>query len=431
MDQVDMEQKILRNLRESVMEEMDFSSEISDEKLFARIDYALMRESRKRLLSIEERTRLRRRVFDSFRRLDILQELLEDESVTEIMVNGMESIYLERGGRLSRWDRTFDSEEKLMDVVQQMAARVNRVVNTSSPIVDARLSDGSRIHVVLPPAAPDGPILTIRKFPSEPITMEQMIRIGSITREASVFLQRLVLAGYNLFISGGTGSGKTTFLNALSAYIPQDERVITIEDSLELRLSLAHCVRLEARNANLEGEREIRIRDLIRAALRMRPDRLILGEVRGEEALDMLQAMNTGHDGSLSTGHGNSPKDMLARLETMILTGGELPLPAVRGQMASALDVMVHLVRSRDGHRRVDSIVEVLGYEEGEVQLNSLFESRPGPDKEQVLIAVGTLYQQGKWRNAGLPEIPAVGGGDVSLCGGSGGDLADDGNSVL
>lgn len=408
MDQVDMEQKILRNLRESVMEEMDFSSEISDEKLFARIDYALMRESRKRLLSIEERTRLRRRVFDSFRRLDILQELLEDESVTEIMVNGMESIYLERGGRLSRWDRTFDSEEKLMDVVQQMAARVNRVVNTSSPIVDARLSDGSRIHVVLPPAAPDGPILTIRKFPSEPITMEQMIRIGSITREASVFLQRLVLAGYNLFISGGTGSGKTTFLNALSAYIPQDERVITIEDSLELRLSLAHCVRLEARNANLEGEREIRIRDLIRAALRMRPDRLIVGEVRGEEALDML-----------------------ARLETMILTGGELPLPAVRGQMASALDVMVHLVRSRDGHRRVDSIVEVLGYEEGEVQLNSLFESRPGPDKEQVLIAVGTLYQQGKWRNAGLPEIPAVGGGDVSLCGGSGGDLADDGNSVL
>ncbi len=431
MDQVDMEQKILRNLRESVMEEMDFSSEISDEKLFARIDYALMRESRKRLLSIEERTRLRRRVFDSFRRLDILQELLEDESVTEIMVNGMESIYLERGGRLSRWDRTFDSEEKLMDVVQQMAARVNRVVNTSSPIVDARLSDGSRIHVVLPPAAPDGPILTIRKFPSEPITMEQMIRIGSITREASVFLQRLVLAGYNLFISGGTGSGKTTFLNALSAYIPQDERVITIEDSLELRLSLEHCVRLEARNANLEGEREIRIRDLIRAALRMRPDRLIVGEVRGEEALDMLQAMNTGHDGSLSTGHGNSPKDMLARLETMILTGGELPLPAVRGQMASALDVMVHLVRSRDGHRRVDSIVEVLGYEEGEVQLNSLFESRPGPDKEQVLIAVGTLYQQGKWRNAGLPEIPAVGGGDVSLCGGSGGDLADDGNSVL
>ena len=431
MDQVDMEQKILRNLRESVMEEMDFSSEISDEKLFARIDYALMRESRKRLLSIEERTRLRRRVFDSFRRLDILQELLEDESVTEIMVNGMESIYLERGGRLSRWDRTFDSEEKLMDVVQQMAARVNRVVNTSSPIVDARLSDGSRIHVVLPPAAPDGPILTIRKFPSEPITMEQMIRIGSITREAAVFLQRLVLAGYNLFISGGTGSGKTTFLNALSAYIPRDERVITIEDSLELRLSLTHCVRLEARNANLEGEREIRIRDLIRAALRMRPDRLIVGEVRGEEALDMLQAMNTGHDGSLSTGHGNSPKDMLARLETMILTGGELPLPAVRGQMASALDVMVHLVRSRDGHRRVDSIVEVLGYEEGEVQLKSLFESRPGPDKEQVLIAVGTLYQQGKWRNAGLPEIPAVGGGDVSLCGGSGGDLADDGNSVL
>ena len=373
MDQVDMEQKILRNLRESVMEEMDFSSEISDEKLFARIDYALMRESRKRLLSIEERTRLRRRVFDSFRRLDILQELLEDESVTEIMVNGMESIYLERGGRLSRWDRTFDSEEKLMDVVQQMAARVNRVVNTSSPIVDARLSDGSRIHVVLPPAAPDGPILTIRKFPSEPITMEQMIRIGSITREASVFLQRLVLAGYNLFISGGTGSGKTTFLNALSAYIPQDERVITIEDSLELRLSLAHCVRLEARNANFEGEREIRIRDLIRAALRMRPDRLIVGEVRGEEALDMLQAMNTGHDGSLSTGHGNSPKDMLNRLETLFLMGLEIPLAAIRQQIASGIDIMIHLGRLRDKSRRVLEISEVGSVVDGKIELHPLF----------------------------------------------------------
>ena len=379
------------------MEELDLSEEISDEELLARIDRVLLRQ---RFLSVGQRTFCRKQLFDSFRRLDILQELVEDPSITEIMVNGTQAVFLERDGKLLRWNRRFSSEEKLADVIQQIVSRVNRVVNTSSPIVDARLEDGSRVHAVLPPVAPDGPILTIRKFAREPLTMETLLDWGSLTEGAAAFLRRLVEARYNLFISGGTGSGKTTFLGALSRFIPSSERVITIEDSAELQLvSIPNLVRLEARNANLEGENEVTIRDLIRASLRMRPDRIIVGEVRGKEALDMLQAMNTGHDGSLSTGHGNSPRDMLARLETMVLMGGELPSAAVRGQIGSALDVMVHLGRLRDGSRKVLEIVEVVGDETGKLQCRPLFSFCRETER---LEQVGELTNRGKLEAAGL-----------------------------
>lgn len=392
-----------QELQQEVLSCLDLSEELSDRELLERIDTILVREGKRRGISLRERTGYRKKLFDSFRRLDVLQELVEDDSITEIMVNGMEAVFLERDGMVHQWNRHFSSREKLEDVIQQMVARVNRIVNTSSPIVDARLEDGSRVNVVLPPVAPDGPILTIRKFSREAITMEMLIEWGSITDEAAGFLEALVKAGYNLFISGGTGSGKTTFLNALSRAIPNQERVITIEDSLELQLAIPNLVRLEARNANIEGEREVTIRDLIRTALRMRPDRILIGEVRGREALDLLQAMNTGHDGSLSTGHGNSPADMLSRLETMVLMGGELPLAAVRSQIASALDILVHLGRMRDGRRRVLSIVEVLGYEEEQIRCQPLYEYNPA--EERGLEAVGILRNRQKWEIAGLPPL--------------------------
>ena len=392
-----------QELQQEVLSCLDLSEELSDRELLERIDTILVREGKRRGISLRERTGYRKKLFDSFRRLDVLQELVEDDSITEIMVNGMEAVFLERDGMVHQWNRHFSSREKLEDVIQQMVARVNRIVNTSSPIVDARLEDGSRVNVVLPPVAPDGPILTIRKFSREAITMEMLIEWGSITDEAAGFLEALVKAGYNLFISGGTGSGKTTFLNALSRAIPSQERVITIEDSLELQLAIPNLVRLEARNANIEGEREVTIRDLIRTALRMRPDRILIGEVRGREALDLLQAMNTGHDGSLSTGHGNSPADMLSRLETMVLMGGELPLAAVRSQIASALDILVHLGRMRDGRRRVLSIVEVLGYEEEQIRCQPLYEYNPAD--ERGLEAVGILRNRQKWEIAGLPPL--------------------------
>ena len=318
-------------------------------------------------------------------------------------MNGTEAVFLEREGKVRCWNRRFSSAEKLEDVIQQIVSKVNRTVNTSSPIVDARLEDGSRVHVVLPPVAPDGPILTIRKFPGDPVTMEKLLEWGSLTGEAARFLQRLVEARYNLFVSGGTGSGKTTFLNALSQFIPGTERVITIEDSAELQLrGIANLVRLEARNANLEGENEVSIRDLIRASLRMRPDRILVGEVRGPEALDMLQAMNTGHDGSLSTGHGNSPKDMISRLETMVLMGGDLPVSAVRGQIISALDVMVHLGRMRDGSRKVLEITEVREDEEGRISWNPLYSYQREKGR---LEQVGELCSRQKLEAAGLSDI--------------------------
>lgn len=376
-------------LRGILMEELQERRHMEDEELLERIDQVIRQKGRETVLPLKERLWLRGSLYDSFRRLDILQELLDDPSVTEIMVNGAGRIFAERGGRMELWERRFEKPEQLEDIIQQIVGRVNRVVNVSSPIVDARLEDGSRVHVVLPPVALDGPAVTIRKFP-EPVTMEKLIDWKAVTEEAADFLRHLVRARYNIFISGGTNSGKTTFLNALSSFIPAGERVITIEDSAELQISqVPNLVRLETRNANSEGEGEITMSQLIRASLRMNPSRIIVGEVRGKEALDMLQAMNTGHPGSLSTGHGNSPADMVSRLETMVLMGAALPLEAIRRQIASALDVMVHLGRLRDGRRRVLSVMEMGGWANGTVELEPLYEY----DRDQE-----TLRQTGELR---------------------------------
>lgn len=325
-------------------------------------------------LSVTEKEELIRTIYNSIRRLDVLQEILEDNSITEIMVNGPDHIFIEREGRMQRYPKSFSSKEKLEDVIQQIVSKVNRRVNEAVPIADVRLLDGSRVNVVLSPIALDGPVVTIRKFPEKPISMEKLIEIGSITQEAAVFLSKLVQARYNIFISGGTGSGKTTFLNALSEYIPEEERIIVIEDAAELQIQgIPNLVRLEVRNANLEGKNAVTIRDLIKSALRMRPSRIILGEVRDAAACELLSVMNTGHDGSLCSGHANSPKDMLNRLETLVLMGMDIPLPAVRNQIASAIDIVVHLGRLRDKTRRVLEIDEVIGMKEGEVQVQALF----------------------------------------------------------
>ena len=345
--------------------------QVSDSHLYQEIDSALL--SRKDL-ALREKLYLRSAVFDSFRRLDLLSELLDDGTVSEIMINGPKEIFVERKGRMERWQGSFQSEEQLADLIQQIVSRINRAVNTKSPIVDARLEDGSRVHVVLPPIALKGPTVTIRKFP-EPITMKKLIQLESLTEDASQFLQTLVRSSYNIFISGGTNSGKTTFLNALSQYIPKEERIITIEDSAELQIrSVENLVSLETRNANAEGEGAVSISDLIKASLRMSPNRIIVGEVRGKECLDMLNAMNTGHDGSISTGHANSSTDMLKRMETMVLQGADLPLPSIRNMIASAIEIMVHLGRTKDHKRRVLEIAEVMGIENGEVKLKKLYQ---------------------------------------------------------
>ena len=378
-------------LHARILEEMDMTREMEDEELTQLIYRVLQEVSAQEYLSLAEKTFLGRELFNAFRKLNILQEFLEDEDITEIMINGTQNIFFEKDGRIYQSDKRFVSREKLEDVVQQIAAGSNRLVNEASPIVDARLLDGSRVNIVLPPIAIDGPIVTIRKFSKEAITMKQLIAWESISREVSAFLATLVAAGYNIFISGGTGSGKTTFLNALSQSIPKTERIITIEDNAELQIQdVPNLVRLEARNANVEGSGAVTIRDLIKSALRMRPDRLIVGEVRSAEAIDMLQAMNTGHDGSLSTGHANSPKDMLSRLETMILMGMELPLPAIQRQIASGVDVIVHLGRLRDKSRKVLEVTEVLGYIGGEIQLQTLYQYEETGEKEGRI--------QGEWR---------------------------------
>lgn len=360
--------------RQMVLDRINQEEEVSDEKVQEIIERVLLQEGKERGLLLREREQLSKELFHALRKLDILQELIEDPGVTEIMVNGTEAIFIERNGALFQWDRRFSSKEVLEGVVQQIVGRMNRVVNESSPIVDTRLSNGSRVNIVLPPVALNGPILTIRRFPEKAIAMEDLLKFNSITEEAASFLKTLVQCGYNIFISGGTGSGKTTFLNALSNFIPQTERIITIEDSAELQIkNIPNLVRLETRNKNQEGSEEITIRDLIRSALRMRPDRIIVGEVRGGEAIDMIQCLNTGHDGSLSTGHANSSKDMLSRLETMILMGMELPLPAIRRQIASGIDILIHLGRLRDRSRKVLEISEVIDYIDGEIVLQPLY----------------------------------------------------------
>ena len=319
---------------------------------------------------------LAKKIFQSIRQNDLIQDLLDDDSITEIMINGYDSIFIERNGQLEKSDKKFDSNIRLQDVIQKMVSKVNRVVNESNPIVDARLMDGTRINVVLPPVSIDGPIVTIRKFPEKPITMDRLVELGSITCEAKEFLEKLVKAKYNIFVSGGTGCGKTTFLNALSDFIPKDERIITIEDSAELQIkNIPNTVRLEVRNANVEGKNEISIRDLIKSALRMRPNRILVGEVRDAAAVDLLDAYNTGHDGSISTGHANSAKDMISRLESMVLMGLDIPIEVIRKKIASAIDIVIHLGRLRDKTRSVLEICEVVGYDSKEgIILNKLYE---------------------------------------------------------
>lgn len=397
-----------KELREKVQERLGCLREMSDEEVEETIDEVLLERRELVTYPVALRWKLKKELFDSLRRLDILQIFVEDDSVTEIMINGTEHIFIERGGRLQKLDQGFDSPEKLQDVIQQIVAGCNRVVNEASPIVDARLADGSRVNVVMNPVALNGPIVTIRRFPARPVTMDWLVRNHSLSEQAALFLENLVKAGYNIFISGGTGSGKTTFLNALSQFIPAEERVITIEDSAELQLQgLPNLVRLETRNGNVEGCREIGIRELIRSSLRMRPDRIIVGEVRGPEAVDMLQCLNTGHDGSMSTGHANSGRDMLARLESMVLMGLELPLAAIRQQIASGIDIMIHLGRLRDRSRRVLEITEILGFENNEIKLNTLFEfEEAGEDNEGRIIGEfhkkGTLFRENKLKAAGL-----------------------------
>lgn len=381
-----MEQR-KQELQEQILAGIDMTRELTEEELFDRIDEAIKVRGKEEYISITEKQRLRREIFNSIRRLDVLQELVEDTSITEIMINGAKEIFVERDGKLMRWEKEFESDRKLEDVIQTIVAGSNRIINESSPIVDARLKDGSRVNIVLPPIAIGGPTVTIRKFPKETMTMEKLVAIGSLTEEAAEFLKKLVIAGYNIFVSGGTGSGKTTFLNALSNYVPSEERIITIEDSAELQIrNIPNLVRLEVRNANVEGKNEISIRDLIKSSLRMRPDRIIVGEVRDASSIDMLQALNTGHNG-MSTGHSNSPTDMLSRLETMVLLGAEIPLLAVRKQIASAIDIVIHLGRLRDKSRRVLEIVEVLECVDGEIEVNPLFLfSEEGETKEGKVL---------------------------------------------
>jgi pilus assembly protein CpaF len=365
--------------------------------MFEIIDREIASELRHRMVTLEERKNLRQLVFHSIRKLDVLQHLVDDPTITEIMVNGTDNIFIEKNGVIMKSDCRFESRQRLEDVVQQIVSSCNRVVNESSPIVDARLENGSRVNIVLNPVALNGPIVTIRRFPEKPITMKRLIEFGSISEYLRDYIEVLIKAGYNIFISGGTGSGKTTFLNALSDFIPKDQRLISIEDNAELQiLGVPNLVRMEARNANVEGCKPITIRDLIKSSLRMRPDWIVVGEVRGDECVDMLQAMNTGHM-AMSTGHANSAEDMLSRIETMVLMGMEIPLPAVRGQIASGIDIVVHLGRLRDRTRKVLEICEIekeLDPKTGRIRVNTLFEfEEEGEDARGKIV--------GKWRKAG------------------------------
>lgn len=384
----------LKELQKTLMERLEQSPDLSDRQILELIDDMLLEKSHGWALTLEMRGAMRKELFDSVRRLDVIQDLIDDPKVTEIMVNGFDRIFVERGGIVSRYPKSFTSREKLEDVVQQIVGKCNRIINESSPIVDARLENGSRVNVVVEPACIGGPVLTIRRFPDSPITMERLIAMGSITQEAAGFLEELVKSGYSILIGGGTSAGKTTFLNALSHYIPGDERIITIEDTAELQIQgIENLVRLEARSANMEGGRQITIRELIKTALRMRPNRIIVGEVRQEEAIDLLQAWNTGHDGSIGTLHANSTADMISRLETMVLMGMQLPLEAIRRQIASGVDIMVHLGRRKDKKRRVLEISEVTGYAPPVVLLQPLYR---WDDKDSVLRRENQLMHREK-----------------------------------
>ncbi len=381
--------------------------ELSDDEIQELIHLVIKEESKIRYLSLKEETYLGKELFNAFRKLDILQELIEDDDITEIMINGTQSIFYEKAGKLHQSDRRFVSANRLEDIIQQIVAKTNRYVNEASPIVDARLEDGSRVNIVLKPIALNGPIMTIRKFPKEKVTMDKLVQWGSISEECAEFLKKLVRSRYNIFVCGGTGAGKTTFLNALSDFIPEDERVITIEDNAELQIKgVKNLVSLEARNENQEGDGAISIRTLAKCALRMRPDRIIIGEVRGEEVVDMISsAMLNGHSGSMSTGHANNPTDMLYRLETMMMMGIDLPLRAVQRQVSSALDIIIHLGRLRDNTRKLMQIVEVLGVEDGEIRLQVLYEfQEEGMENEKIIgkfVKVSELKAKEKLMAAG------------------------------
>ena len=384
-------------LRVRLRQRLSDSLKDSDAEICQEIDQLLLEEAG---LSLKERLALKEELYAGVRRLDVLQELMDDPAVTEIMVNGHEHIYVEKNGRLSLYGKSFASRERLEEVIQQIVAGCNRVINTGMPLADARLPDGTRIHAALPPVAVDGPVLTIRRFPARAMDMEDLLRMGTLDEKTAAFLQQLVRCGYSLMIGGGTSAGKTTFLNALSAFIPPGERLITIEDTAELRIpGERNLVRLEAKNANLQEARSITIRDLIRAALRMRPDRIIVGEVRGEETIDLLQALNTGHDGSLSTAHANSAGDMLLRLETMALMGMAMPLEAIRRQIASGIDIFVQLGRDRNKQRRLLEIAEVTGFADGAVQLGKLYERDWNSGR---LCKKGELLHTEKLERAGI-----------------------------
>lgn len=410
MEDVSEASEVFAELKRQILERVDLSREISDEEMQELIDEVVLSYGKEKHLPLDEKCELKRALFYALRKMDVLQELLEEPDVTEIMVNGTEGIFLERDGKLSRWEKKFYSEERILDIIRQMTGTCNRTVNESQPIVDARLGNGDRVHVVLPPVAVNGPIITIRRFPTEPMTMKKLLEMESISEEEASFLKMAVQAGYSLLIAGGTGSGKTTFLNALSEYIPQEERVVVIEDTAELQIrSVPNLVRLETRSAGMEDCREITIRDLIRASLRMRPSRIIVGEVRGAEAFELLTCLNTGHDGSISTCHANSTKDTVTRLETMVLMGMELPLQAIRRQIASGIDLIVYLGRLRDKSRRLLEITEVTGMEGEQVGLNPLFRFRETGQVSGRICGIqektGEIKNIEKFQRAGFLEI--------------------------
>lgn len=380
-------ESLVKYIRDETGQQINLSKEPEDEEIREIITKIVINKSKEQYIGLDSKKRLINTVFNSMRRLDALQPLLEDDNVTEIMVNSPDEVFIEKHGRTFQLDVRFESTDILNNVIQTIVSKINRVVNESSPIVDARLHDGSRVNVVLPPVALKGPTLTIRKFPEKPLTISDLVHYGSLTNEAALFLDKLVKAKYNIFISGGTGSGKTTFLNALSSFIPENERIITIEDSAELQIkNVNNLVSLETRNPNTEGKGEITVRDLIKTSLRMRPDRIIVGEVRGSEAIDMLQAMNTGHDGSLSTGHANTTRDMFSRIETMVLSAAPLPVDVIRKNIAAALDIIIHLGRMRDGSRKVLEISEILGLQDGDIDLNTLFKFEESTDDGEKTV---------------------------------------------
>lgn len=382
----------INSIRNNLINKFDLTRNLSDEEIYSFIDNEIIETVRQQFISLTDKERLRYILFNSIRGYDVLQELLDDQNITEIMINGPDDIFIERNGLLEKSEIHFSSPEKLQDIIQQIVSEANRRVNEASPIADARLYDGSRVNIVLNPVALNGPAVTIRKFPDTPLSMNDLIQFGTLTHETADFLHLLVLSGYNIFVCGGTGSGKTTFLNVLSDFIPSSERVITIEDSAELQLHIPNIVKLEARQANTDGKNEITIRDLIRSSLRMRPNRIIVGEIRGAEALDMLTAFNTGHDGSMSTGHGNSPRDMLRRIETMVLMGVDMPVSSIKGQIASAIDIIVFLGRMRDHSRRVLEITEIADFTDNEIILNPLYIFKESGSTQKV---TGSLQKTG------------------------------------